>query len=698
MTIKQKLTFSALTIIAISLLMGFVTFYGYKHVTNEASLSNDFDKEVMHLQMMLRGLNEVLINEGTPDSIQTTEDGLYGFEKIHIQLLTKIQDPETLSILNNKIQPSWYVIKREIFPFLNHYLNLEHDESLIRAGRLIMLTENIIKDVEIVAEKTRAVVNKNSRKSAIIEKVIILIFAIILFSFISLLYHVYRSIAHPIEDLTTIAEGFHKGNLNIMMDESRKDEFGLLAEYFNTSTKKLKDHEEKLKQLAYYDQLTNLPNRVNFLSYLERMLKRSKWKSDYLFAVLFIDIDRFKVVNDSLGHLAGDKLLIEIAYRLEECIRPIDNISRVAGNNRVSRFGGDEFAIFLNDIKDISSASRVADRIQKALQKPFNLDGHELYTSASIGIALSVLGYENAEDILRDADSAMYRAKATGKARAEIFDHEMHVRVTKILKLESDLRIAVEEEQFMVYYQPIVSATDSRITAAEALIRWKHPQQGFILPKDFIPIAEEIGLISKIGEWVLKTACAQNKAWQDAGYKHFPMKVNFSSRQFKDKNLIEMITKVIGETGMSAPFLDVEITESIAMEKSSVLILNQMTAMGLQASIDDFGTGYSSLGYLTRFPINTIKIDRTFIKNVAIDVNAQAIIRTIIAMAHSLKTEVVAEGVETEDQLAFLQSEKCDKIQGYLFSRPLPAEEFGKLLEQDKLGTFPINKHSASKV
>ena len=698
MTIKQKLIFSALIIIVTSLLMGFVTFYGYKHVTSKASLSNNFDKEVMYLQMMLRGLNEVLINEGTPDSIQTTEEGLYGFEEIHIKLLTKIQDPEILSILSNQVQSKWHVIKREMFPFLNHYLNLEQDESLIRAGRLIMLTENIIKNVEIVAEKTRAVVNKNSRKSAIIEKVIILIFAIILLSFIALLYHVYHSIAHPIEDLTTIAEGFHKGNLTIMMDESRKDEFGLLAKYFNTSTKKLKKHEEKLKQLAYYDQLTNLPNRVNFLSYLGRMLKRTKWKSNYLFAVLFIDIDRFKVVNDSLGHLAGDKLLIEIAHRLEECIRPIDNISRVAGNNRVSRFGGDEFAIFLNDVKDISSATRVANRIQQALQKPFNLDGHELYTSASIGIALSATGYKNGEDMLRDADSAMYRAKATGKARAEIFDDEMHVRVKKILQLESDLRTAVEKKQFMVYYQPIVSATDSRITGAEALIRWKHPQQGFISPMDFIPIVEEIGLISEIGEWVLRTACTQNKVWQDAGYKHLLMKVNFSSRQFKDENLTEVVKRVIRETNMPVQLLDVEITESIAMADNSIEILNQLTAMGLQISIDDFGTGYSSLGSLTRFPINTIKIDRVFVKDIAIDVNAEAIIKAIIAMAHSLNMEVVAEGVETEDQLEFLQSQKCDKIQGYLFSRPVPEEEFRKLLEQGKIDPSSINKQSVSMV
>jgi len=474
--------------------------------------------------------------------------------------------------------------------------------------------------------------------------------------------------------------------------------FGFLFILMRKSTKQLNINDRELNQMAYYDQLTNLPNRTNFLSYLGRMIERTKWQSNYLFAVLFIDLDNFKIINDSLGHIIGDKLLVEVARRLEKCTRPTDRISRVEGSDKVSRFGGDEFALFLNDVKDISSATRVANRIQQALQKPFNLDGHELYTSASIGIALSATGYKNAEDVLRDADSAMYRAKDTGRAHAEIFDDEMHVRVSKILQLESDLRTAVEEEQFMVYYQPIVSATDSRITGAEALLRWNHPQKGFISPMDFIPIAEETGLISTIGEWVLRTACAQNKAWQDAGYKHLLMKVNFSSRQFKDENLIEAVKKVIRETGMPAQLLDMEITESISMADNSIKILNQLTAMGLQTSIDDFGTGYSSIGSLTRFPINTIKIDRTFIKDIAIDVNAEAIIKAIIAMAHSLNMDVIAEGVETEEQLAFLQSEKCDKIQGYLFSRPVPGKDYGKLLEKEKTNNPLIQKLSKSMV
>ncbi len=480
--------------------------------------------------------------------------------------------------------------------------------------------------------------------------------------------------------------------------DKKTKELTALTTQLQTEIAERKRAENKLTHQAYYDHLTNLPNRIQFIKHLGRMLEHKKWHKDYLFAVLFIDLDRFKVVNDSLGHLIGDKLLIEVSRRLETCTRPTDKISRATENDRVSRFGGDEFALFLNDIKDISSASRVADRIQMELQKPFNIDGYELFTSASIGISMSATEYENAEDILRDADSAMYRAKDAGRACAEIFDDEMHKKVCEMLQVESDLRVAVEKEQFMVYYQPIVSATDSRITGAEALIRWKHPEQGFISPMEFIPIAEETGLISRIGEWVLRKACAQNKAWQDAGYQHFLMKVNFSSRQFKDKNLTELIKKVIGETGMPAQLLDVEITETIAMDKSSINIFNQLTAMGLQTSIDDFGTGYSSLGSLTKFPINTIKIDRTFIKGLTIDANAEAIIRAIIAMAHSLKMDVIAEGVETEDQLAFLQSEKCDKIQGYLFSPPVPEEDFRKLLEKDKNSSPLIQKHSESMV
>ena len=527
-----------------------------------------------------------------------------------------------------------------------------------------------------------------------------------------------RALAMPINKLIEATNRLAGGDMNFELDIEGKDEFSKLVKSFNSMAKKLvknrtaelteinenllteinerKNVEDKLQHMAYYDQLTGLPNRANFLAYAKRMLKRSKFRSDYLYAVLFLDLDRFKLINDSLGHSIGDQLLAEVACRMDECLRATDKISRVAGSDSVARFGGDEFAIFLNDVKDLASASRVAERMQIALQKPFNINGHELYTSASIGIALSTSEYESAEDILRDADSAMYRAKSLGKACSVIYDEEMHRKVSQMLQLESELRTAVKKDQFMVYYQPIVSVKDGRIVAAEALLRWNHPKNGFISPMDFIPIAEEIGLISNMGEWILREACRQNKEWQDAGYQPILMKVNFSSRQFKDHNLAKLVKRVIEETGMPFQFLDVEITESIAMEKSSIKILNQLTDIGVKTSIDDFGTGYSSLGALRKFPINTIKIDRSFINDISDDINAKAIINAIIAMAHSLKMEVVAEGVETEEQLAFLQSEKCEMIQGYLYSPPVPEEEFRKLLEEEKNGYPLIQKHSES--
>jgi diguanylate cyclase (GGDEF)-like protein/PAS domain S-box-containing protein len=424
-----------------------------------------------------------------------------------------------------------------------------------------------------------------------------------------------------------------------------------------------KQTDEKLKQQAFYDQLTNLQNRTMFTKHLRRVIERPKRHMNYLFAVLFMDLDRFKVINDSLGHIIGDKLLVAVARRLEACVRP---------NDSVARFGGDEFAILLDDIKNVSDATCVADRIQKELSLPFNLRGHEVFTSASIGIALSATGYDREEDILRDADSAMYRAKAIGKARYEIFDTEIHTSAMEILQLEVDLRRAVERNEFLVYYQPVVSLTDARIVGVEALLRWQHPNRGFIPPMEFIPLAEETGLISTIGEWILRKACAQNKVWQDAGYKHLIINVNLSARQFHYHDIPELIGRVLQETGLAAQSLNIEITESIAMEARSIKILNELTAMGVQTAIDDFGTGYSSLGSLKSFPINAIKIDKTFIKDVTSDTNAGSIVRAIIAMAHSLKMNL------------------CDEAQGYIFSPPIPEEEFTELLKEG-LSFLPVN-------
>jgi len=437
-----------------------------------------------------------------------------------------------------------------------------------------------------------------------------------------------------------------------------------------------KEIENRLEQQVYYDHLTNLPNRDLFMRHLNRVSERKKKHTDYLFALLFMDVDNFKIVNDSLGHIIGDDLLISIAKRLKICVRSVDT---------VARFGGDEFAILIDDINDISDAIEVAERILKELKSPFMLNGQEVIISTSIGIVQSTMDYEKKEDFLRDADIAMYRAKANGKARYEMFDSDMHDSIIKRLKLEADLMLAVEREEFFVHYQPIFSLKEQKIIGAEALVRWQHPEHGLIPPNEFIHISENIGLITKIGEWVLKKACAQNKAWHDEGYPYLRMDVNFSARQFQQKDTLQMIKQILHETDMAAQFLDIEITESIAIEDHSIKMLNELSKMGITTSIDDFGTGYSSLGSLKRFPINNIKIDKTFIDDISKDTDIEAIVRAIIAMAHTLKINIIAEGVETEEQLEFLRLNNCDEIQGFYCSPPVPEKEFAELLQVETL-------------
>ncbi len=455
--------------------------------------------------------------------------------------------------------------------------------------------------------------------------------------------------------------------------------------------------EEKLMHSAWHDALTGLPNRTLFMENLERSIERAKEDKEYLFAVLFLDLDRFKVINDSLGHLAGDQLLIAVARRLQKYLRTEDIVARL---------GGDEFAILLDGITDPTEATDIATRIQNELAKPVKITEHEVFTSASIGIAYSSIGYDWPQDILRDADTTLYQAKAKGRARHEVFNIGMRDHAVAVWQLESELRRAIDRQDFELYYQPIVSLETGQISGVEALLRWRHPVQGIINPGEFIPLAEETGMIVAMGTWVLRTACAQTVAWHKAGYTSLRMAVNVSPQQFKkptasvlarqeEKELPDLVGEVLNDTGLPPACLALEITENFVEFNSNYNqnIVKDLRALGVSVAIDDFGIG-SSLSVLKHFPIDILKIDQSFIKDMTREAGDAAFIRAIITMAHSLKLRVVAEGVSTPEQLEFLRLQRCDEIQGFLYSQPLPTDQLTNLLETQKRLSFGPDKES----
>lgn len=435
---------------------------------------------------------------------------------------------------------------------------------------------------------------------------------------------------------------------------------------------KLKKAEKHLYRLAHFDTLTKLPNRLLFKDRLQRALIQADRRKTMV-ALMLLDLDRFKNINDTLGHGAGDQLLVSVAERLSRCVRKSDTVARL---------GGDEFTVVLPDIQNTMAATGVARKILKAMSKPFELAGRGVFITTSVGITIYPADGVQADRLLQNADMALYHAKEQGKNNFQFFSEEMNTQALKRSLLEDSLRTALERDEFEVYYQPRLDLRTGEILDLEALLRWNHPQQGLITPGNFIGVAEETGLIIPIGDWVLKTACEQNKRWHEMGFNTLGVAVNVSARQFNRQDFIQAIFDILDETRMDPSWLELELTESVAMKDaaSTAKLFNDLKMKGVRISIDDFGTGYSSLSYLKSFPIDKLKIDQSFVKDLATESDDESIVKAVIAVAHSLKLKVVAEGVETKEQLKFLRLHHCDEWQGYYFSRPVPTDEVTELL------------------
>ncbi|MBX6341651.1 MAG: EAL domain-containing protein, partial [Thermomicrobiaceae bacterium] len=431
---------------------------------------------------------------------------------------------------------------------------------------------------------------------------------------------------------------------------------------------------EELTRQAFYDALTRLPNRALFMDRLEHALAVRRGP-DHQIAILFLDLDRFKVINDSLGHAVGDQLLVAVGERLRSFVR---------GGDTVARLGGDEFIVLLEEIRTEREATLIARRIIQGLRRPFDLAGREARVTPSIGIVLGTPGSDVPGELLRDADIALYQAKAQGRSRYVVFDTSMRQRVSQRLDLEIGLQRAIERGELAIHYQPIVGLSDGAISSIEALVRWRHPERGLLTPKDFVSVAEETGLIVPIGRWVLEESCRQLRAWHEAhpSDRRQRVTVNLSARQLQQPDLIDWIAGTLARVGLDPDCLKLEITESVVMEDvaATAEILAELRGLGVRIAIDDFGTGYSSLSYLTRLPADTLKIDRSFVRSLGEDERNLAVVRAVTSLAHSLGMEVTAEGIETSEQIARLREIGCDRGQGYYFSRPLPAPAMARLL------------------
>ncbi|MGD8351445.1 MAG: EAL domain-containing protein [Nitrospirota bacterium] len=462
----------------------------------------------------------------------------------------------------------------------------------------------------------------------------------------------------------------------------RTRELVLANEQLEREVAERKLAQDRLEYRAFYDQLTDLPNRALFMNRLEELFKHKERYPDFRFAVLFMDIDRFKVINDSLGHLIGDQLLIMVGHRLKGCLRPVDT---------VARFGGDEFAILLKGIKDLDDVDLVADRVRELMKEPFSVYGQEVFASVSIGVAHCEMSYyDRPAEIIRDADIAMYKAKENGGAGHVVFDSDMHAQVVMALEVETDLRNAIARKEFRVYYQPLVRIADASLAGFEALLRWEHPERGLLLPEEFLLVAEDTGLIVPIGRWVLREACSQMRRWQEQypAFRDLTVSVNLSGREFVQPGFVDEIGTALKETGLDPGSLRLEITERMIVTEPEYasLVLKRLKQLGVWLDIDDFGTGHSALSNLRDFPVDSLKIDRSFISSLAADEQNVAIVKTIVSLADTLKLSVVAEGVENEEQLSLTRGMKCGYAQGFYYHRPMDAATAEGILEKEGRG------------
>ncbi|SFL58864.1 diguanylate cyclase (GGDEF) domain-containing protein [Paenibacillus sp. 1_12] len=658
--------------------------YYYDGTTNYIINPYDRDEQIISFKNQVGVeyiLGQTLKNNDTILEITGFNPKTFGKPPIY----TEIEGSKYIDYVNQEIQFGKYT-------FANKSKDLLVINEAISTGKLVsyittLNEKKVLKSFIPIAKDSsyvigivtdyniiQSVLNMQLSNNLIISLIVIVV--VLLFSFVLATY-----IVKPLNSILNKVNEIANGNFGVKINVNRSDEFGLLSNQVNimshnleTYTNELKTKNAEIEYYAYQDYLTGLPNRRSFINRLQNRLENYDGSSSL--AIIFVDLDRFKFVNDTFGHSVGDLLLKAVAIRISEEIRD---------HGTASRIGGDEFILEIlhHSREDIS---QLAQRILKELSKPYICEGNELIITPSLGISLYPDNGCDAETLVHNSDIAMYRAKEQGRNNYQFYAYEMNEVISKRVQLEKRLRTALDNNEFVLYYQPQIHLETGNINGIEALIRWNQPELGLIPPLDFIPLAEEIGLIVPIGEWVLRRACEQNVIWRNAGYPPMRVSVNLSARQFLQKSLIENVKQILIDTGLEPHLLELEITESIAMHNEEYVItkLNSLSSLGIKIAIDDFGTGYSSLSYIKKLPLNTLKIDKSFLADIKNDSDDEEITSTIIAMARSMKLNVIAEGVETRAQLNFLQQRKCDEAQGYLFSKPLTEEDLGDLLDNQK--------------